>query len=401
MSEQDTSVLREKLVSDLRERGLIESDAVAAAFLRVPREAFVPQVWPGALYRDVAIGTKFSRLGRGVSSSSEPGIMARMLEMLHPEPAQNVLEVGAGTGYNAALLQELAGPRGHVTSIEYQTDVAAEAAAHLKQAGYGDVAVVGGDGALGWAGHAPFDRIIVTAACRNIPVAWWEQLKSDGVLVLPFRRGAVQAVFSLQRKEYGFEGERTAAGSFMVMQGGAGPAANLRFIGPRRDLGITPGRRLSRREEELVFRLLNSAPRENRPDILAEVFPAAAKWLPGEFWDLFVFLGTREPRLLEITPRNSIYGFRFGLAIADVKQEGLAVLPAYELRMGQRPAPDWKPRILAFGSESARQRLLDRAQEFVSLGRPGIERLRLRLTQRSSVGKGSRWEYEYSYAPTT
>src|SRR5574339_1192024 len=100
MSEEETvAELRRQLVQTLRERGSIRSEAVAEAFLRVPREAFVPLAWPSAVYRDIAIPTKFGRHGLPTRSSSQPGIMAPMLEMLRLRPGDHVLEVGAGTGY--------------------------------------------------------------------------------------------------------------------------------------------------------------------------------------------------------------------------------------------------------------------------------------------------------------
>src|SRR5262249_39748946 len=105
--------LRRGLVAHLRAQGL-RSEAVAAAFARVRRELFVPDVELEAAYRDEAIAAKVDARGRWLSSSSQPWIMAAMLEQLDVRPGQHVLEVGAGTGYNAALLRELVGGDGRV-----------------------------------------------------------------------------------------------------------------------------------------------------------------------------------------------------------------------------------------------------------------------------------------------
>src|SRR5713101_7529388 len=110
-------------------------------------------------------------------------IMNEALELRH---GMKVLEVGAGSGYHAATLAEIVGDEGHVFAIEYVDKLAAIARSNLDRAGYGNrVIVVQGDGALGYAERAPYDRILVTAAAPKIPPTLLEQLKSDGLLVVP------------------------------------------------------------------------------------------------------------------------------------------------------------------------------------------------------------------------
>ena len=113
--------------------------------------------------------------------------MAKMLNRLDIQPGQNVLEIGTGTGYNAALLAELVGRQGTVTTIDIDPDVSAAAASSLKAAGYEQVEVITSDGALGAPENAPYDRIIVTAGAWQIPPAWPEQLRGEGGIVLPLR----------------------------------------------------------------------------------------------------------------------------------------------------------------------------------------------------------------------
>ncbi|MGH3815413.1 MAG: methyltransferase, FxLD system [Pseudonocardiaceae bacterium] len=122
-----------------------------------------------------------------MSSASSPSLVATMIEQLAVQPSQRVLEIGAATGINAALLAELIGPTGTVLTIELDDDLAAGAATSLETAGYPQVKVICGDGALGHPGHAPYDRIIVTAEAWDLVPAWWDQLTVGGRLVVPLR----------------------------------------------------------------------------------------------------------------------------------------------------------------------------------------------------------------------
>src|SRR6266699_359977 len=150
--------LHHALVDALVRCGAITDSRVEAAFRAVPRHLYLPRVPLEEVYRDQAIPTKTVD-GEAVSSSSQPEIMATMLEQLGLEPGHRVLEIGAGTGYNAALVAHLVGGAGEVTTIDLDEDIAQGARAHLASAGFGRVRVVLGDGALGYPAGAPFDRI--------------------------------------------------------------------------------------------------------------------------------------------------------------------------------------------------------------------------------------------------
>jgi protein-L-isoaspartate(D-aspartate) O-methyltransferase len=130
MAQDPTASLRRQLVEQLTKAGAIRGAAVARAMARAPRHLFVPEYPLHLVYGDRALVTK-TRAGVGTSSSSQPAIMAVMLEALRPRRGMNVLEIGAGTGYNAALLRELVGPDGAVTSIDIQADVTARARRNL------------------------------------------------------------------------------------------------------------------------------------------------------------------------------------------------------------------------------------------------------------------------------
>ncbi|WP_393916110.1 methyltransferase domain-containing protein [Halostreptopolyspora alba] len=125
--------------------------------------------------------------GRGVmatSSSSGPPIMARMLDTLELEPGMRVLEIGTGTGYNAALLAHIVGD-GLVTSVESDPALAGHARAALDTTGY-QVSVITGDGAAGHPDGAPYDRVVATAAVHTVPYAWVAQTRPGGVVVVPW-----------------------------------------------------------------------------------------------------------------------------------------------------------------------------------------------------------------------
>lgn len=184
----DAVQFREALVRRLTESGVVRDRAVGEALRAVPRELFLPGLDLDAAYQDTAVPTHRDRSGHVVSSCSQPSMVALMLEQLSVEPGQRVLEIGAGTGYNAALLRRLAGPGGEVVSIDVDPEICAEARERTRAAGT-EVEIEVGDGGLGWPPRAPYDRIEVTAAAGDVPAAWWEQLTEAGRLVVPLHLG--------------------------------------------------------------------------------------------------------------------------------------------------------------------------------------------------------------------
>ena len=179
--------LRQALVDRLQRAGRLRDDRVAAAFGAVPREAFLPGSVLADVYRDQTIVTHDPVSGAATSSSSQPTIMAVMLEMLGVRPGALGLEIGAGTGYNAALLAHLIGPGGAVTSVELDREVAGDARdacwTPARRPG-----VVVGDGRDGWVEGAPSDGIVVTASAgADAPGPWHDQL-AGGRLVVPLAR---------------------------------------------------------------------------------------------------------------------------------------------------------------------------------------------------------------------
>ncbi|HUD76764.1 MAG TPA: methyltransferase domain-containing protein [Streptosporangiaceae bacterium] len=239
---------RARLVEELRRRGgSALSRSVQDAFARVPRHVFVPEVGPAAAYRDEAFVIKCGPDGLPVSSSSQPAMMAIMLDQLGLEPGHRVLEIGTGTGYNAAVMAEVVGPGGQVVSIDIDPDLIARASAGLAAAGYDQVTVLCADGGYGDPARAPFDRIIVTAGAWDIAPAWLDQLEPGGLLVLPLSVRGIQLSVALRRSyrrdrdrhEPGAAADEWAAMSawrcgFVPMLGAfAGPETVFRLPEPR------------------------------------------------------------------------------------------------------------------------------------------------------------------------
>uniref|UniRef100_UPI0028112191 methyltransferase domain-containing protein n=2 Tax=Streptomyces sp. TaxID=1931 RepID=UPI0028112191 len=180
-----------------------------AAFAEVPRHLFVPyyyvagptgyeRLWSGdpdperrdrwlrGAYRDTALATRV-RDGELVSSASQPSLMALMLEALDVRDGHDVLEIGAGTGYHAALLCHRLGDR-HVTTVDLDEEIAESARAHLAAVGHRP-AVLTADGARGCPDRAPFDRIVATCALPSLPYAWLPQCRPGALVLAPLSTG--------------------------------------------------------------------------------------------------------------------------------------------------------------------------------------------------------------------
>lgn len=183
----DPHALRDALVAKIDSLGTFRTEAVKDAFRTVPRHLFLPEVDLATAYTPKQVVTKRAADGTALSSASSPNIVVTMLEQLDVAPGMRVLEIGAATGINAALLAELVGPTGQVVTIELDDDLAEGARTHLAEAGYEQVTVLCRDGTFGNADRAPFHRIIVTAGAWDIPAAWWQQLAVGGRLVVPLR----------------------------------------------------------------------------------------------------------------------------------------------------------------------------------------------------------------------
>jgi protein-L-isoaspartate(D-aspartate) O-methyltransferase len=227
--------LRERLVAEVRQVSGVRDERITAALRDVPRHLFLPHLPPPDAYLDDAIVTKRDAEGQPISSSSQPAIMAIMLDQLALAPGQRVLEIGAGTGYNAALMRHIIGPGGTVTSVDIDDDLAAQARGHLAAAGYPDVIVVAADGAGGYPPGAPYDRVIATVGVSDLAPAWLEQAGPGARIVVPLgvRGSQVAVAFERAAGDSHWTSRSVVPCGFMRMRGA--------LAGPERTLVLQPG----------------------------------------------------------------------------------------------------------------------------------------------------------------
>jgi protein-L-isoaspartate(D-aspartate) O-methyltransferase len=361
--------LRNRLVDDLLSAGVVRAGPVADALRAVPRHLFLPGVDLAVAYQDEAIPTRWAPDGRPTSSSSQPAIVAAMLEQLDVRPGQRVLEIGSGTGWNAALLARLAGPGGSVTTVDIDAAVAEQATRNLAAAQAGTVRVVRADGAAGWPAGAPYERIIVTAAARDLAPAWWAQLAPEGRLVLPLALRGTQRSLAFE-----WAGDHLASASavdcgFMPLQG------QLAGDDPVRPLG-RPG---------FFLELPDPRPVDTAA-LLAALDAGAVTAAPAPLTrrealaGLRGWLGLREPDAGDLLALREDRPWPLP---ALVGAAGLAVLSPLD---GGRTTE-----VRGYGADAQRlaDRLLDHVQAWIDAGRPGSAGLRIRAYPAGTEVTGS------------
>lgn len=198
---------RKRMVEEQIEARGVSDEKVIAAMLKVKRHLFVPEESRQLAYQDYPLS-----LGHG-QTISQPYIVAYMTELLNVEKGKKVLEVGTGSGYQAAVLAEIVQ---EVYTIEIVENLAVSAGKKLKELGYKNVFVKHGDGFKGWPEHAPYDVIMVTAAPAEIPEKLIKQLKVGGRMVIPIG-SFYQDLYLITRTRTGFEKERMLSVRFVPM----------------------------------------------------------------------------------------------------------------------------------------------------------------------------------------
>ncbi len=377
------AALNGKLVDSLVASGLIHDPRIEAAFRAVPRHHFLPDVPLESVYTDEAIPTKRHE-GLAISSSSQPTIMAIMLDQLACLPGDRVLEIGAGTGYNAALLAHLVGAGGQVVSMDIDEDIVITARGRLAEAGAA-VQVVCGDGALGYPPAAPYDRIILAVGSSDITPAWIEQLRSNGRLVLPLEiEGSIQKVAAFEWAVDHLESVSVHDGSFMPLRGmQTGPGVRV-ALGPEPGLNLGLSRRHDLDAEALYVALTSpgmdtAAP---RPVRVEELWRGFSLWLATHAPSMCILGATGEiagksfvPAILGAGARSRYtVGLQAGNTLCVLARSTGDVLPSDALVV-RRFGPD----------ERLAQELIDHLAAWDQAGRPSTTGLRIRAYPRDSV----------------
>jgi protein-L-isoaspartate(D-aspartate) O-methyltransferase len=292
--DQDLIQMREALAESVRGGA---GPLVVAALRAVPRHLFLPDVPASEVYSDEAVVTKRDASGLPVSSSSQPALMASMLDRLALRPGQRVLEIGAGTGYNAALIRHIVGPSGTVVSIDIDQDIVDAARGHLAAAGYPDVIVLCRDGAEGAAEHAPFDRLIATVGLSDLAPAWLAQLGPEARMVVPCELSGPMLCVTLERDGAHWASRSAEPCGFIKVRGA--------LAGPAHDVPLTDGITLHLAERrDLDLAGLTRAFGGEAP---VTVPTGVAAGTSRVMWTLYPWLCGGDPRACEVSERAPVH----------------------------------------------------------------------------------------------
>jgi len=209
LSERRFERQRRELIEKIQERGITDLE-VLRAFDQVPRHLFVPAAVQHRAYEDAALPIGFGQ------TASQPSIQALYLELLRPTRNDRVLEIGTGSGYQTALLAMLAG---NVYSVERIRELSVRARRVLDDLRISNVALLVGDGTIGWAKFAPYDAILVAAGAPSAPKALLDQLAPGGRLLIPIGDRKEQKLTLFRRTETGIESEEVARCLFVPLIG--------------------------------------------------------------------------------------------------------------------------------------------------------------------------------------
>jgi protein-L-isoaspartate(D-aspartate) O-methyltransferase len=370
---------RARLVDELRAAGRLTSSPVEAAFRAVPRHVFLPELDPvSQAYQDEAFVIKTDEGGLPVSSSSQPAIMAIMLEQLGVAAGQRVLEIGTGTGYNAALMSHLVGPEGMVVTVDIDPDLADRARANLLAAGYPGVIVICGDGGFGAPEFAPYDRIIVTAGASDLAPEWLAQLSPGGRIALPLSLRGIQLCIALERSgDLGWRSLAACRCGFIRMAGSYAGADPYVPVGPQPGLHVQTDQIGQPADADMLWHALSGPV----TDLLTGVRVTGL----GELGEADLWVTLTEPGLARLTiiggagPLRSVLPMLpFGaLATTPLAAEGLGVaglVPATpaELSAGEHRLREFEIAVRGFGPWGAvlAERLAGRVAAWWSSGRP-------------------------------
>lgn len=361
MSERRPSA--RSLVDTLRARGELLDARLEKAFLSIPREAFLPGLPLEQVYLDEPIPIQRAPDGTILSSSSQPSMMALMIEQMRLTSGMSVLEIGTGSGYNAAIMQAVVGPSGRVTSVEFDPVLAAQARDNLQRAALGGrVLVITGDGAAGYAPRAAYDRVIATVGIWDVPQAWVRQLRPRGMIVAPLWLEGYQYSAALQLQPDGtLYSARNLPCGFVRLRGVA--------AGPRVELQVG--------SSMIVFS--SSAEQLDAATISALAGDSSEGYI-GAHLDYRAWNFAALPYLMLTLPEDYAFGSYYvaaGQRAFGVEHSG-AVIASRGSVCFIPSTSSGEAQLL--GGADALLVVQDCIAAWERAGRPGLERLRLRLT---------------------
>lgn len=357
--------LRNALVTDLVQRSVVRSPAVRDAFATVPRHLFLPNADIATAYADRPVFIRWDA-ETPISSSTQPTMMAIMIEQLHLEAGNRVLEIGAGTGYNAAIMAHIVGDAGSVVTVDIDQDIVDEAAGNLSQTGYHNVRVVCSDGFEGVATERPYDGIIVTVGAYDVSPNWVDQLKDGGILVVPLWFKGANLSVALQKCNGELTGLSASPCTFIPIRGMWQRAEGYYPVGDPPDETL-----------QMAIALDSNDAAYRRQ--LSQVFSQGAELyeighsLEGQFYTqnihsgLFMYL-TAHPNVYNLYSSSESGLFQgAGYALIDLGGMSAAVL-----------SDRYPDKALVYGNNTAYEQLIELLERWDALRQPAIHDLHIR-----------------------
>ena len=336
---------------------------VEAAFSAVSRHLFLPHTDACAAFLDQAVALRTGARGETLSSASQPTMMAVMLQQLDLCAGMNVLEIGAASGYNAAIIRHIVGDSGQVTSLEIDRDLAQLARDNLRAAGFADVLVVNCDAAAGYEAQTPFDRMIATACVWDVPANWLRQLRGTGKLIAPIWLNGAQVCAAFEPQENGSWLSRdNRPCAFVPLQGSAaGPQLRTKFAGGSLEILADDVEKIDLQALERLF------------DSRQEMRNLGAKLKPEDYWR-----GFQLQLMFNASPDHLFSAYSIPAGDGAYGMEGSGVLLCSPASAAFAPY-DGGGAIHCFGNDSAFFRMQALYESSRDMRRSVIERLRLLL----------------------
>lgn len=356
------------LVEILKNRGLGADWRLMDAIETVPRHLFIPGGDPEAVYTDTSVPVTLDETGEVVCSATMPSMIGYLLNQLQLEDAHNVLEIGTGTGYVAALIRHMVGMDGKVTSLEIERNIAEFAMDNLVRANISGVNVVDVDGAEGYAPRAAYDRIVASVGVWDIPLPWIRQLKPKGVVVAPVWLDGLQvtAPFTMQ-PDGTLYAESVMPSAFVYIRGAAAAPPT------RKRIGSTALTLISDEIHEVDAAALHTLLSwDDEPSRLSAPLNTRDYW-----YGFLPYLMLCEPEralfaLYHVLDNQKAYGID-GEGFALLTPASACFVPYYGVGFTHN-----------FAGADAYLTIEARLKDWETAGRPGIDRLRLRFIPKAN-----------------